>query len=213
MLNIIILLILFVGIYSGYKKGIILQLLQTIGYTIVLIFSLDYYEPLSEFLYLMVPYPTPFFPDRNPYLFYDEQYIFSMDMSYYQMLSFIVLFLVGWVIVKFLTKLISYTLEVLRAPEPLSGIGGGIFGFIVNYVGLFILLVFLTTIPIDFIQTQLYESSLAQNIITSTPELSKRVYDKFIVEVNQEVIKDLPTMELQPDVNENNEEPVEENQE
>lgn len=211
MTNLIILLVLFIGIYSGFKKGVILQLLQTIGYTITLIFSLDYYEPLSEFLYLMVPYPTPFFPDRNPYLFYDEHYIFSMDISYYQMLSFIALFLIGWLIVKFLTKLISYTLEILRAPEPISGIGGGILGFLVNYVGLFILLVFLTTIPIDFIQTRIYESSLAQNIITETPELSERVYNKFIVQVNQEVMEDLPTMELQPDVNENNEEPIEEN--
>lgn len=213
MINLFILIIFFIGIYSGFKNGVILQLLQTIGYTIAIIFSIEYYEKLSEFLYLMVPYPTPFSPERNPYLFYDANYIFSMDVSYYQLLSFILIFLIGWLVVKFFTKLLSYTLEVLRAPEPISGIGGGLLGFIVNYIGLFIVFFFLSTIPLEFIQTQLFNSSIVNYMITSTPEISERVYQEFIVDVNQEVINELPTMDLDLTVPEMNEEPAVENQE
>lgn len=210
MLNIVILLILFVGAYEGYKKGIVLKLLQAIGYTVIIIFSLDYYKQLSEFLYLMVPYPTPFAPSENPYLFYSDQYIFSMDGSYYDMLAFLILFAIGWVIVKFLITFMSYTLEKLRAPEPISGIGGAIIGITINYLALFFLFIFLTTIPFGLIQNQLYNSSIAHNIITSTPELSGRVYQSFVVEVNEEALNNLPTMDIEPVIQE---EPAEENQE
>ena len=47
MLTLLILIILFVGAYSGYKNGLIVQLIRTIGYIIVAYFALDYYIPLS----------------------------------------------------------------------------------------------------------------------------------------------------------------------
>lgn len=210
MLNLLILMIFFIGAYDGYKRGIVLKLLQAIGFTVIIIFTMDYYKLLSDFLYLLVPYPTPFAPEANPYLFYDERFIFSMDMSYYNMLAFLIIFLVGWVLVKFLIQFISYTLEKLRAPEPLSGIGGAIIGIATNYIGLFFLFTFLSIIPLDIIQTQLFDSSIAHKMVTSTPELSERVYQTFIVEENEKAAQELPTMDIEPVVQE---EPVEENQE
>src|SRR5699024_383513 len=129
MLDVFILLVLFIGVYSGYKKGVVLQLLEAIGYVVVAIFAMDYHKLISEYFYLLIPYPTPFAPESNPYLFYNEEFMFSMDMSYYNMLGFLAVFVVGWAVVKFLSKFISYTIENLRAPEPISGIGGGVLGF------------------------------------------------------------------------------------
>lgn len=206
MVTLLILLILFVGAYAGYKNGVVLQLLQTIGYVVAFIFALDYYQMLSEYLYLLIPYSTPFAPAENPYLFYDESFMFSLDISYYHILSFLTLFIIGWVIVRFLTKFISYTVNQLRVPEPFNGIGGAVLGFIVNYLGVFIVLFFLTTIPFDMIQSQMTNSFIAENMVTSTPIVSKNAYQRFIVDVNQEALQEQPLMEIEPPAEETTEE-------
>lgn len=197
MVTLLILLILFVGAYSGYKMGIILKLLQTIGYVIVFIFTMDYYKILSEYLYLIIPYPTPFVPESNPYYFYDESLMFSLDYSYYDVLSFLAIIFIGWAIVKFITKFISYTLEVIRVPEPLNGIGGAVLGFIINYLGIFAILFLLTTIPYDFIQNRIADNTLAANIVTSTPVVSEKAYQTFILDVNEEVRQNQSLMDIE----------------
>lgn len=205
MVTLLILLILFVGAYGGYKKGIMLQLIQTIGYAIVFIFATDYYQLLADYLYLLIPYPTPFAPETNPYLFYEESLMFSLDYSYYDILAFLAIMFVGWMVVGFLAKIISYTLEKIRLPEPLSGIGGAILGFFVNYLGLFGVLFLLTTIPYDFVQNRLADSFLAENMITSTPLVSERAYQTFILDVNEETMQNQPTMNINQPTEETNE--------
>jgi uncharacterized membrane protein required for colicin V production len=205
MVTLLILLILFVGAYAGYKKGVMLQLIQTIGYAIVFIIAMNYYQLVADYFYLLIPYPTPFAPESNPYLFYDESLMFSLDYSYYDILAFIAIMVVGWLVVKFFTKLISYTLEKIRLPESLSGIGGAILGFLVNYIGLFGLLFLLTTIPYDFVQNRLADSFLAENMIRSTPILSDRAYQTFILDVHEETMQNEPTMNIEEPTEETNE--------
>lgn len=205
MVTLLILLILFVGAYAGYKKGVIQQLIQTIGYTIVFIVAMDYYQLVADRLYLLAPYPTPFAPESNPYLFYDESLMFSLDESYYDMLAFLAIMLVGGLIVVFFTKLLSYILENLRLPEPISGIGGATLGFIVNYIGVFGILFLLTTIPYDFVQNQLADSFLAENMLTSTPVLSDRAYQTFVLDVHDETMQNQPTMTIEQPPEETNE--------
>lgn len=206
MITLLILLILFIGAYSGYKNGIILQLIKTIGYVVVLIFAFDYYIPISEYLYLLVPYPTPFFPESNPYAFYDVSLLLTLDLSYYYLVSFLLILLIGWLIVRFLTQLVSYTIEQFRAPEPLSGIGGAVLGFIVNYVGVFYLLLLLSLIPFDFVQNRLTDSFVADNILTSTPELTERNYQRFILDAHETALENRPTMNIEPPADEGSEE-------
>lgn len=210
MITLFILLILFIGAYSGYKNGVILQLLKTIGYVVVLIFSYDYYRPLSEYLYLMIPYPTPFLPESNPYYFYDERFILTLSMSYYYLISFLLIFFIGWLIVRFLTKLLSYTIEQFKAPEPLSGISGAVLGFIVNYVGIFYLLLLFSLIPYDFVQGRLTDSFTAKTILTSTPKLTESNYQRFIIGAYEDVEENHSTMKIEPSIEENSEEGNEE---
>lgn len=210
MITLFILLILFIGAYSGYKNGLILQLLKTIGYVIVLIFAFDYYRPLSEYLYLLVPYPTPFLPESNPYYFYDERFILTLSMSYYYLISFLLIFFIGWLVIRFLTKLLSYTVEQFKAPEPLSGISGAILGFFVNYVGVFYLLFLLSLIPYDFVQGRLSDSFTANTILTSTPKLTKSNYQRFIIDAHEDVEEKHSTINIEPFSEENNEEGNEE---
>lgn len=213
MITLLILLILFIGAYSGYKNGIILQLLKAIGYLIVFILALDYYKPLSEILYLFVPYPTPILTGSNPYVFYDESLILTLDLSYYYLISFLLILFIGWIIVRVITQLVSYTVEQLTIPEPLNGAGGAILGFIINYIGVFYILLLLSLIPYDFVQERLSNSFLADSMLTSTPVVSEDNYQRFVLDAHEVAEENRPTMEIQPPAEENNEEPPEGNEE
>ncbi len=205
MVSLLIVLVLCIGAYAGYQRGIIRQLIQTIGYAIVFLAAMVYYKPFSDFVYLLIPYSTPFAPESNPYPFYEEQFMFSMDYAYYDLFSFLILLVVGWGIVRFLAGLLSYTLDHFRAPEPLSGIGGAVLGLFVNYIGVFYILFFLTTLPFDFIQSRLLDSSFATRIIAQTPVLSQNAYQRFIVDVHKEASQEKPAIEILPPAEPNEE--------
>ena len=198
MIGLLIVLILFIGAYAGYKRGIILQMLQTIGYAVSLLIAMDNYRWLSEKLFLLVPYSTPFAPETNPSPFHDESLLFSLTDSYYDLLAFLILLFLGWVVVRFLAAFLSYTLEYLKAPEPVSGIGGAVLGFAVNYIGIFYILFFLTVIPFAPLQSRLVNSSLASGILTATPQLSESTYQDFILEVHEENMAEEPELEVVP---------------
>lgn len=210
MITLLILLILFIGAYSGYKNGIILQLLKAIGYVIALIFAFDYYQALSEYLFLLIPYPTPFLPEGNPYYFYDERFILTLSMSYYYLISFLLIFFIGWLVVRFLAKLISYTINQFEAPEPLNGLGGLAIGIVVNYIGIFYILFFLSLIPYDIVQEELSDSFVARTMITSTPKLTHSNYQRFIVEAQDDVEKNRSPLTIEPFMEEEPEEGNEE---
>ena len=197
MLTLVILFILFIGAYSGYRNGLITGLIRTIGYTLSLIFALNYYERLSEIIYLIVPYPSPFSPVENPYHYYEMDMLFTIDQSYYYLVSLFAIFIIGWVITRFISHVLSYFVENLYVPEPFNRIGGGIIGFIVNYLTVFLILFILSTIPYDAIQNRLAGSSLADNMLTSTPFLSKKTEKEFVLDVHEEEIEKLPTMDLE----------------
>lgn len=105
---------------------------------------------------------------------------------------------IGWVIVRFFAALLSYTLEKVKAPEPVNGIGGAILGFVVNYIGIFYLLFFLTVIPFAPLQNRLINSSLASGILTATPQLSESTYQQFVLDVYEENKAEEPELEVVP---------------
>lgn len=197
MLSLTILLILFIGAYSGYKNGIIISLLRTIGYTISFIFAMNYYKAISKYVYLIVPYPSPFSPSENPYHYYDMDLIFSLDRSYYYLISILTILLIGWLITRLFSQLISYFIEEIVVSEPLNSVGGAVIGFVVNYLSVFLLLFIFTTIPYDFIQNRLADSWVANSMITSTPIISKRTYEGFIQNVHHEELENQPLMDIE----------------
>ncbi len=218
MLTIAILFILFIGAYSGYKNGMIIGLIRTIGYTITFNLAMAYYKALSEYIYLIVPYPSPFSPVENPYHYYDTELILSLDQSYYYLVSIFVILVVGWFITRLISQFLSYYTEGVTIPElvqPYNGIIGSIIGFVVNYLGVFVLLFILTTIPYSLIQDKLSESWLADTMLISTPNLSARTYQVFIEEVHEEDVKNRPIMDVEAIMNpeESNEEQEESNDE
>lgn len=197
MLTLIILFILFLGAYSGYKNGILIALVRTIGYIISLILALKYYQVLSEVIYLIVPYPSPFSPAENPYVYYEMDKLFTLDQSYYYLVSFLLILIIGWLFTRFISQLIVNFTEELFVPSPFDGIGGSIIGFILHYVTVFLIILTFSTIPYEFVQETISESWLGDYILTSSPGLSKKACQYFIIDVYDEEIKNLPTMKLE----------------
>lgn len=215
MLTILILLILFIGAYSGYKNGVIIGLIRTIGYTITFNFAMEYYKILSEYIYLIVPYPSPFTLVENPYHYYEVDLIYSLDQSYYHLISVFIILLIGWFITRLISQLVSYFTEDIIVPAPYDGIAGSVIGFIVNYLGVFLILFILSTIPYNFIQNRMAKSWLADTMVTSTPNVSEWSNRVFIEDVYEEEVENMPLMDIEAITNpeENNEEQEESNSE
>lgn len=211
MLTIIILLIIFIGAYSGYKNGLIIGLIRTIGYTITFNFAMDYYKLLSEYIYLFVPYPSPFVLVDDLYHYYDAEFMYSLDQSYYYLISVLIILIIGWFVTRVVSQFLSYFTEGINVPQPFDGIVGSIFGFTLNYMGTFLLLFILSTIPYEVIQNNMAESSLASSMLTSTPNLSQWSHQVFIEDVHEESIKNQPLMDIEAITNPEDAEELEEN--
>lgn len=175
----IIIFLLILSLYSGARRGLVLQLVLTIGYAASFWFALTYYQMLSEYVEMFVPYPTPLSTSDNPFVLYGMEFLFELDGPFYRGVSFVVLLFAGWVITRVIGGLFQ-SLADLPVVRTLNAIGGAILSFVVHYIGIFLILFVLSMIPMDLIQDQFESSTLARQIVTDTPELSEQVYDWWI---------------------------------
>ncbi|WP_413527281.1 CvpA family protein [Marinilactibacillus psychrotolerans] len=185
LLSLIILLLLLLSLYSGFKRGLILQLVLTIGYAISFYFALEYYQEVSHFVEMMVPYPSPVSSNSNPFVLYGQEFNFNLDQGFYNGAAFIGILVLGWIVTRFIGGLLNFLTEI-PVVKQINGIGGAIVGFIVQYIGIFLILFLLSMIPIKMIQSQFESSALARTIVSDTPELSTDLYNWWIEEGLQE---------------------------
>lgn len=181
LLSLIILLLLLLSLYSGFKRGLILQLVVTIGYAISFYFALEYYQEVSNLVEMMVPYPSPVSSNSNPFVLYGQEFIFNLDQGFYNGVAFIGILVLGWIVTRFIGGLLNFLTEI-PVVKQINGIGGAIVGFIVQYIGIFLILFLLSMIPIKMIQSQFESSALARTIVSDTPELSTDLYNWWIEE-------------------------------
>lgn len=182
MLTIIILLLLCMGIYAGVRRGLVLQLVHTAGYIISFYFAQQYYLQLAEYLEMLVPYAQPGIDDQM--VFYDAIQVLNLDVAFYNGISFLLIIFVGWLA----TRIIGYmlnSLTFLPVVKQLNDIGGGLLGFLMQYLGIFLLLYILTMIPFEAVQQLLADSNLARWMIANTPYLSSTISDLWLGLVGQ----------------------------
>ena len=177
MLTIIILIALFIGVYAGVRRGLILQIVHTVGYVLSFYVAKNYYLSLSENLEMLIPYSQPGIGDQMVY--YDTLEKLNLDLAFYNALSFLIIIAAGWLVTRILGYMLN-SLTFLPVLKQINNLGGAILGFLMQYLGVVLLLSFLTFIPFAFIQNQLAESSLANWIIQNTPYLSSTVYEWWI---------------------------------
>lgn len=185
LLTLIIILVLLYSIYVGVKRGLILQIFMSIGFFLAYGFASSMHGILKEYIELIVPYPTPALAEQSPFALYGLDLIFDMSTPFYFGLSFLILLFIGWGITRIVGRLLVFVSD-FNVEESISNIGGALLSFFAHYVGLFVVLFLVSTLPFGFIQRQIESSWLARTIITRTPELSSDLYERWVEEIDTE---------------------------
>src|SRR5699024_11700192 len=105
MLTIIILIALLTSFYSGYRRGLVLQLIRLVGYIITFVLATRYFQPLAEIVEMLIPFSSVQ-PDTN-LAFYDEATSFFIYDAFYRVIPFILIGLIGWVVTNSLSLLFT----------------------------------------------------------------------------------------------------------
>ncbi len=170
MLDLLIIILLFGGLVTGFRRGLIVQIIHMTGFIIALIVAYTYYKQLAEKFVLWIPYPGVTAGSKLS-MTVDK---IELDETFYRLLAFVLIFLV----VKFVLQLIASMFDFLTYLPVLgffARITGALFGFIEFYILMFLVLYLLAMLPIDFVQDKLSHSLLAKSMFEHTPLLSETV--------------------------------------
>lgn len=177
MLTLIIFLILAMGFYSGAKRGLVLQIIYTVGYFIAYLVAKSNYKALASHLELLIPYPSP--TAETKLLFFDQKLTLDLDQAFYGAIAFLIILFAGWLVVRFLAIFV-HGLTFVPILKESNWLAGGLLSFIVLYIGIFLVLSTLAMLPVDAVQNQFKNSGFARFIVENTPILTKQVQDMWI---------------------------------
>lgn len=175
MLDLAIIVLLVIGFFVGLKRGFILQIFHLIGFIIAYIVANLYYKELAEKLTLWIPYPN--FEDNLTLKILTNSS--DMEAAFYRAIAFVIIFFAVKILLQIIGSMLDFIahLPILRL---LNVWGGGILGFLENYLIIFILLYIAALIPMDSFQTTLDHSILAKAIVKHTPIFSQQLMDWWI---------------------------------
>lgn len=163
--SIVIIAFFVVGAVIGFDRGFTRQLLSLVGIFAVVILAFMFKNPISVFLYTHLPFITFIKILRD---------VPVLNILVYEVIAFLILFSVLVFILRLLAllsslfeKLLNFTV-ILGIPSKILGAALGILeAFIYVFASLYIL-----KLPI-FEQKYIDKSKLANNILSSTPILTK----------------------------------------
>jgi uncharacterized membrane protein required for colicin V production len=170
MLDLIIIFLLLGGLITGFRRGLIVQIIHMSGFIIALIVAYLYYKQLAEKFVLWIPYPGVTAGSKLTL----AVETLDLDETFYRLLAFVLIFLV----VKFALQLVASMFDFLKYLPVLGFVwrfAGAAFGFIEFYVLIFLVLYLVAMLPIEFIQNILNNSILAGTMFEHTPLLSETV--------------------------------------
>lgn len=177
MLTIGILFLLAIAIYSGYRRGFLLQIVYTVGYILSLIFAHAYYLTLAKKLEYYIPYPSA--TADTKFVLFEKSLNFDLDQAFYAGCAYLFLFLIGFMVTKFIAIFFKRVTEIPVIKQG-NGLAGAVLNFFVMYVGIFFCLYIGAMFPVDKVQTLYQNSALAQTIVKKTPYFSQAVYEWWI---------------------------------
>ncbi len=132
--NVILLVLLAAGIYSGYKKGFLESSVRFIGIDIAIIGAYMFKNPISVFLYTHLP-------------FFEMNGVFKgisiLNVIVYELIAFILLFVLIMLVIKIVCKLTGLV-DRLLSFILLFGLPNKILGAIVGFVETIIILFFVS---------------------------------------------------------------------
>lgn len=170
MLDILIIFLLLGGLITGFRRGLIVQLIHMTGFIIALVVAYTYYKTLAEKFVLWVPYPGVTADSKLSFVVGE----LDLDETFYRILAFVLIF----IIVKFVLQLVASMFDFLTYLPVLGFVArltGALFGFIEFYILIFLVLYVGYLLPIEFIQKTIGNSILAGTMFEHTPFLSETV--------------------------------------
>ncbi len=164
-IDVVIILLLAMGFVIGMKKGFTRQLVDTVGTIAVIVLA-----------FLLKGFVSPLFYHYFPVFQFSGEFegITSLNFLLYEVLAFLLLFLIFSSILKILKSTTKTFEKILKMTIVLgipSKILGGIVGLIQNFIFVFILLYF-CSLPM-FSLSIVKESTLTPKILGSTPGLTQ----------------------------------------
>lgn len=182
-LDVLIIVFLFVGAFSGLRRGLIKQSVLLVGLVLTLVISFYLRVPVATFFYKNLP-------------FFSFTGIFKgmsvLNILVYELIAFLIVFSVLYLALRIILKISGIIEKILKMTIILgffSKIGGAIVGVIESYVIIFILL-FIFKQP--FININGMEgSTFADPILNSTPVMSDVIEDtRLVINEVYELAKD-----------------------
>lgn len=189
-IDIVIILIILCSAVVGFKRGVLNELVMTVGFLLVFVLSFYLKNPLAEWFSLYLP----FFKFGGI-----VEGITVLNILLYQLIAFVIVFSVIMIIFKvllsvtgFIEKILKYTI-ILGIPSKLLGaLLGAIEGYIIAFI-----VVFLFNQPMFDIGI-MNDSKFKDGILNSTPILTdvvssvgdtvKDVY--YLIEDNKDELDD-----------------------
>ncbi|UTH13103.1 CvpA family protein [Macrococcus equipercicus] len=172
MIDIILLFFLILGAVIGLRRGFILQSMHLLGTIGAFIIARLFYQALAAKLYLIVPYPAA---GQQPS---ELIHWFNSEQAFYNVISFIFLFIVSKVILQMIATVFDYIAQ-LPLLKQLNAWLGSLLGFIESYLLVFLLFFFIAMIPVPFLQDRINGSFIAKFVVEYTPILSDRAIHWF----------------------------------
>ncbi|TDQ39173.1 CvpA family protein [Aureibacillus halotolerans] len=179
MLNLVLLLILFIGIMVGLRRGLILQVVHLAGLVLSFVVAFMYYKELGEKITLWVPYSGA---EEGAFSLFENAPF--LEQAFYNGVAFAILFFVTKVILQILGTMLDFLAD-LPILHGINRILGAVFGFVEVYLIVFVLLYVGALLPVEQVQEAIDHSSIAKNIIEQTPILSQQIKDLWFAHMEQ----------------------------
>ncbi|MFG6148325.1 CvpA family protein [Halobacillus sp. B23F22_1] len=178
MIDLLIIIILLLGIFTGFKRGFILQLFHLIGFIVAFVAGVLFYDDLAPKLVLWIPYPD--LPQDSSWAVFLDN--LPLEAGFYNAIAFAIIFFGVKIALSIVASMLDFVSE-LPILNSINNLLGAILGFVERYVIVFILLYISALVPVSGIQNAIDGSFLAQLIIEHTPVLSAQLKNLWIEQV------------------------------
>ncbi|MHC9532377.1 CvpA family protein [Dellaglioa sp. L3N] len=163
--SLVVIFLLIVSFFSGYKKGLVLTLLRIVGFVAIYLFARILTSPVTNWL-------GGYFPKFSTT---DNTTITNhLQTNFYLMIVFAVLFFVGGILVRSIIRVIN-SITKLPIIHQVNSLIGGLLSVVLMFIFIFIGLTILSVWPNEKINAAVSESVVAQKILTNTPTMAKKM--------------------------------------
>lgn len=170
LLNLIILLVLVSGVFTGYRRGLVQQVIRLVGLFVSYYVAVTYCKSFAPVLKPLIPFPESL--THNDLSFLTGS--LAVQTVYYRVIAFILLFLAAKILLHVVGTMLGFV-TALPIIRPVNHLSGAALGFVEVYLIVFLLLIAGSLAPVPNLQTAIHGSTLAQSMIGHTPVVSNMV--------------------------------------